>query len=117
MLAKRVSGISGKDVEEREGNGKRCPEMSYLCTCEGAGMEAGQSQGKQRQPDKQVLQQHPEHSLEGSPTGSASLAYCLTKNKMRMKKIKWSTVRKVLEIIATIITTIAGTIAVQSCMG
>lgn len=44
-------------------------------------------------------------------------AYCLTKNKMRMKKIKWSTVRKVLQVIATIITTIAGTIAVQSCMG
>ena len=36
---------------------------------------------------------------------------------MRMKKIKWSTVRKVLQVIATIITTIAGTIAVQSCMG
>ena len=35
---------------------------------------------------------------------------------MRMKKIKWSTVRKVLEILATIITTIAGTIAVQSCV-
>jgi len=44
-------------------------------------------------------------------------AYCLTKNKMRMKKIKWSTVRKVLQVIATIITTIAGTITVQSCMG
>ena len=34
-----------------------------------------------------------------------------------MKKIKWSTVRKVLQVIATIITAIAGTIAVQSCMG
>ena len=77
----------------------------------------GQSQGNQRQPDKQALQQHPEHSLEGSPPASAPLAYCLTKNKMRMKKIKWSTVRKVLQVIATIITTIAGTIAVQSCRG
>ena len=43
MLAKRVSGISGKDVEEREGNGKRSPGMSYLCTCEGARMEAGKA--------------------------------------------------------------------------
>ena len=32
-----------------------------------------------------------------------------------MKKIKWSTVKKVLQVLATIVTTIAGTIAVQSC--
>ena len=31
-------------------------------------------------------------------------------------KIKWSTVKTVLQIIATIITSIVGTIAVQSCM-
>ena len=31
--------------------------------------------------------------------------------------MKWSTIKKVLQIIATIITTIAGTICVQSCMG
>ena len=30
--------------------------------------------------------------------------------------MKWSTIKKVLQIIATIITTIAGTICVQSCM-
>ena len=31
-------------------------------------------------------------------------------------KIRWSTVKQVLQIIATIITTVLGTIAVQSCM-
>jgi len=30
--------------------------------------------------------------------------------------IRWSTVKQVLQIIATIITTVLGTIAVQSCM-
>ena len=35
MLAKRVSGISGKDVEEREGSGKRGCGMWYLCKCQG----------------------------------------------------------------------------------
>ena len=30
-------------------------------------------------------------------------------------KLKWSTIKQVLQIIATIITTIAGTLAVQSC--
>lgn len=30
-------------------------------------------------------------------------------------KLKWSTIKQILQIIATIITTIAGTIAVQSC--
>ena len=35
---------------------------------------------------------------------------------MCMKKIKWSTVRRVLRVLATIITTIVGTLAVQSCM-
>ena len=32
-----------------------------------------------------------------------------------MKKIKWTTVKKVLQVIATIISTVVGTIAVQSC--
>jgi len=36
---------------------------------------------------------------------------------MRMKKITWSTVKKVLQVLATIITSIAGAIAVQSCRG
>ncbi len=31
-------------------------------------------------------------------------------------KLKWSTIKQILQIIATIITTIAGTIAVQSCV-
>ena len=31
--------------------------------------------------------------------------------------IKWNTVKQVLQIIATIITTIIGTLAVQSCVG
>ena len=31
-------------------------------------------------------------------------------------KWKWSTIKKVLQILGTIITTIAGTIAVQSCV-
>jgi hypothetical protein len=30
-------------------------------------------------------------------------------------KLKWSTIKQVLQILATIITTIAGTLAVQSC--
>jgi hypothetical protein len=30
--------------------------------------------------------------------------------------MKWSTIKQILQIIATIITTILGTIAVQSCM-
>ena len=30
-------------------------------------------------------------------------------------KLKWSTVKQVLQIVATIITTVLGTIAVQSC--
>jgi hypothetical protein len=29
--------------------------------------------------------------------------------------IKWSTVRKILQILATIITTVVGTVAVQGC--
>ena len=32
-----------------------------------------------------------------------------------MKKINWNTVVKVLKIIATVITTVLGTIAVQGC--
>ena len=30
-------------------------------------------------------------------------------------KLKWSTIKQVLQIVATIITTVLGTIAVQSC--
>ena len=30
-------------------------------------------------------------------------------------KLKWSTIKQILQIIATIITTVLGTIAVQSC--
>ena len=30
-------------------------------------------------------------------------------------KLKWSTIKQVLQILATIITTVLGTIAVQSC--
>ena len=30
-------------------------------------------------------------------------------------KIKWSTIKQVLQIVATIITTVLGTLAVQSC--
>ncbi len=30
-------------------------------------------------------------------------------------KIKWSTIKQILQIVATIITTVLGTIAVQSC--
>jgi hypothetical protein len=30
-------------------------------------------------------------------------------------KMKWSTIKQILQILATIITTVAGTIAVQSC--
>ena len=37
------------------------------------------------------------------------------KNDLRMKKIKWSTVKKVLQIVVTIISTIVGTVAVQAC--
>ncbi len=32
-----------------------------------------------------------------------------------MKKIKWSTVKKVLQIVVTIISTVVGTVAVQAC--
>ena len=32
-----------------------------------------------------------------------------------MKKVKWSTVKKVLQIVVTIISTIVGTVAVQAC--
>ena len=31
-------------------------------------------------------------------------------------KLKWSTIKQILQILATIITTVAGTIAVQSCI-
>ncbi len=31
-------------------------------------------------------------------------------------KMKWSTIKQILQIIATIITTVLGTIAVQSCV-
>ena len=31
-------------------------------------------------------------------------------------KIKWTTIKQVLQIIATIITTVLGTVAIQSCM-
>ena len=31
-------------------------------------------------------------------------------------KLKWSTIKQVLQIVATIITTVLGTIAVQSCV-
>jgi hypothetical protein len=31
-------------------------------------------------------------------------------------KLKWSTIKQVLQIIATIITTVLGTLAVQSCV-
>ena len=31
-------------------------------------------------------------------------------------KLKWSTIKQILQILATIITTVAGTIAVQSCV-
>ena len=30
-------------------------------------------------------------------------------------KLKWSTIKQILQIVATIITTVLGTIAVQSC--
>lgn len=33
------------------------------------------------------------------------------------KRIKWEKVRKAFQIIATIITSIVGSLAVQSCMG
>ena len=31
-------------------------------------------------------------------------------------KMKWSTIKQILQIVATIITTVLGTIAVQSCV-
>ena len=31
-------------------------------------------------------------------------------------KLKWSTIKQVLQIIATIITTVLGTVAIQSCV-
>ena len=31
-------------------------------------------------------------------------------------KLKWSTIKQVLQIIVTIITTVLGTVAIQSCM-
>jgi hypothetical protein len=31
-------------------------------------------------------------------------------------KIKWTTVKQIIQILATILTTIAGTLCVQSCM-
>jgi hypothetical protein len=31
-------------------------------------------------------------------------------------KLKWTTIKQVLQIIATIITTVLGTVAIQSCM-
>ena len=31
-------------------------------------------------------------------------------------KLKWSTIKQILQIVATIITTVLGTIAVQSCV-
>ena len=34
---------------------------------------------------------------------------------MSMKKIKWNTIAKVLKFIATVITSVLGTMAVQSC--
>jgi hypothetical protein len=37
------------------------------------------------------------------------------KNDLRMKKIKWSTVKKVLQILVTIVSTVVGTVAVQAC--
>ena len=33
-----------------------------------------------------------------------------------MSKIKWSTIKKILQIIVTVITTILGTNIIQSCM-
>ena len=36
--------------------------------------------------------------------------------KAQMIKVKWCTVWKVLKIVGTVITTVAGTLAVQSCM-
>ena len=38
------------------------------------------------------------------------------KTELRMmKKIKWSTVKKMLQVLVTIVSTIIGTVAVQSC--
>ena len=37
------------------------------------------------------------------------------KKKERMIRVKWTMVAKVLKLVATIITTIVGTLAVQSC--
>ena len=31
-------------------------------------------------------------------------------------KLKWSTIKQILQVVATIITTVLGTIAVQSCV-
>ena len=40
---------------------------------------------------------------------------CFTKLDLTMIKINWNTVIKVLKFIATVITSVAGTLAVQGC--
>ncbi len=40
----------------------------------------------------------------------------MSKKSVLMSKIKWSTIKKILQIIVTVITTILGTNIIQSCM-
>ena len=54
-------------------------------------------------------------AIEARPIRTAP-RFCLTlkKNDLRMKKIKWSTVKKVLQVVVAIISTVVGTVAVQA---
>ena len=48
---------------------------------------------------------------------AACTSYLFKKTKLKnMIKVKWRTVLKVLKFVGTVITTVAGTLAVQSCM-
>jgi hypothetical protein len=61
------------------------------------------------------LQQHPKDRHEACLFRTAPRFSQTIKNDLRMKKIKWSTVKKVLQLLVTIISTVIGTVAVQAC--
>ena len=57
----------------------------------------------------------PAYLASASDLGVIPPKLCLIFLKFKEMKLKWSTVKLVLQIAATIVTTVFGTIAVQSC--
>ena len=71
-------------------------------------------------PRSLIIFEHGSHELIriflASNLSTCLLVNSLTKKKQMNIKFNWSTIKKIIQLIITILTSVIGTLAVQSCM-